>query len=305
MHPFEFNKIGKVVNYGKKIYFRKYPNVQWEVDNFGEENAVYTCKVYRDYRVYSYSMEGYEIEGLHEAIQAQNIEDGLAKQKLYSLRSPLHSANPVDFNKKLSEGVLQGEYAITLSSSNKPILGTYGAGPCLIVAIYDVESKISFLAHIDGVTDLDSLKTIINRFNPETSQVHLYGGDISSEEMCIEVVEIFKSLNFEIYNSDIVRQSLDRASLAIDSRNGKIYSPVQPDQLETRDEMHRLQLAEFIFGKRNLRKIYDGMEDISDNAHEISPSLLISNSLFSTNNTTDQRETNCGFKPGFLLNQHF
>ncbi len=215
------------------------------------------------------------------------------------VKFPLRSAHVVDFNKKLSEGVVQGEYAITSGSSNKPILGTHSAGPCLIVAIYDKKTETIFLAHIDGATDLNSLKAVITQFNPKTSQVHLYGGDASTEKMCMDIFEIFKASDFEIYNSDIVRTSNDCASLAIDSRTGKIYSPVRPYQLETPNEILRLQLAGLIVGKRALRKVYDGGKEKLQTIQEIPSSSLISNSLFSPATTSTAQETYCEFKPCF------
>ncbi|MGD9153747.1 MAG: hypothetical protein PVG30_08890 [Gammaproteobacteria bacterium] len=262
-HPFRFNKIGKVAIYGKTVYFRKSPNVQWEIENYGESNEKYFIKVYDNYNLRSYKLEDSEIKKLKLAIKEQIESNKLSEKKLVEIQAPLKNAKYANFSKNLAEGVLQREYAITTANSKKPILGTYGAGPCLIVAIYDSKSKTAFLAHIDSATNLKSLTQILKIFNPKTSVVHLFGGDNSSKNMCMDVVEIFESNHFKLHNTDIVRSDWrNAASLAIDARNGQIYTPVEHYHLSTKNENQRLQLASFVFGKQNLRKIYDGRTDL-------------------------------------------
>lgn len=257
-NPFELDKIGRV-NKFSSITLRKYPNVKWEVKNFGKSTAEYKRHVYRSYKIHTYDMDPEEIERFNAAIAQQELIDEQLQQKLIDLKKPLKGAhNFIDFEPSLAVGVLQGEYAITTSESEQPVLGTYGAGPCLIVAIYDSNSRTAFLTHIDTLSDLQSLKYIIKSFDSQHSTVHLFGGDNSSAEMVMDVVEILESMNFQLHNTDIVRDSFESASMAIDARTGKIFTQVRPDHLTTKQDMLRLQMRGMQFSKSALIKVYDG-----------------------------------------------
>ncbi|MBV53236.1 MAG: hypothetical protein CL816_04115 [Coxiellaceae bacterium] len=274
-NPFEFNRIGRVREIGKTIVLRKYPNVQWEKTTLDNGEIKYERKVYSEdrYKTFTFNMDNKEIEEFNNAHEKQIMIDSDREQKLKTIRKPLQNTHKTnDFKKELTRGVLQGEFGVTDGNDAIPILGTFGAGPCLIVAIYESEKKSAFLTHIDASTCLDSFNRELSRlnYNPRTSQVHLYGGDSSSHDMCMDVYEIMENKGFVIVNSDIVREETDSASFAIDARNGNVYSNVNSNDLDTPNIDARLTCRGLgAGGVTGLSKIYDSR--IYSSSRESSP----------------------------------
>jgi len=74
-----------------------------------------------------------------------------------------------------------------------PIIGTFGAGPCIIVAMRDPITKRTALAHIDALTTMP-LMQFFNIFE-SSNKVHVYlcGGDSSNKKQCKELLEMLKN----------------------------------------------------------------------------------------------------------------
>lgn len=63
--------------------------------------------------------------------------------------------------------VKQGEYAITITSSNKPVLATWHLAECVAFVAFNHFHKIGILAHIDPCTDVDDFfEKIKGQFKP-------------------------------------------------------------------------------------------------------------------------------------------
>jgi hypothetical protein len=45
-----------------------------------------------------------------------------------------------DINPTVAKAILQGEAGITVSTAKQPIIGSFGAGPCVIISIYTPSS---------------------------------------------------------------------------------------------------------------------------------------------------------------------
>lgn len=180
------------------------------------------------------------------------------EEKLRLVQGPLKQTKSVDFKKDEACMVLQHEYTKTTADSTQPVLGTFGAGPCVILALYDSQNKTAVLAHIDALTALSSLPTLFQSLSKEHTVAHLAGGDSSSKTMCIDIIESLNKYNIKIANADIARSffsAYDAASLAIDARTGNIYSPVDPKQLYQAPDIDiRLEIAAFQFTKTPLRE---------------------------------------------------
>lgn len=146
----------------------------------------------------------------------------------YRKFNPETISTHIDFEKKDSFVVLQHEYAIAKETSIKPVLASFGAGPCLIVALYDTKNKVAVLSHVDSCTDLTSLpKNLFSEISIESTVAHLFGGQESSKEMCLQILDLIERRGIKIENLDIVRGfGEDAASLAIDVRTGRVYTPV-------------------------------------------------------------------------------
>lgn len=278
-HPFSFYDLGKPQSWGNTHSLRKYPNVLWEIRDFGLPTEKGVRKVCNNYGVREYPLDKEERDELMREVEKNSLVKESQQKKLLEIAKPLSGhRSRIDFHPQETCAVLQHEYAITTSNSIKPVLATYGAGPCLIIAIYDEESKKAVLTHVDSATHLDSLNRLLKMMNPSSSSVHLCGGDMSSQDMCMDIVELIESNGFKISNSDIVRSGFcfDSASLAIDARTGSIYSPVSPKHLETgKDQEIRLQMAGMVFGKSAVRVVYDGSLPTEQKKAEISAAVPI------------------------------
>ncbi|MBA4697266.1 MAG: hypothetical protein H2069_07760 [Legionella sp.] len=172
------------------------------------------------------------LSNVHDSANEATETEKIWIKRLYRIRSPLRGHKPVDFKANEAVMVLQHEYAITDAADKLPILGTFAAGPCVIVALYDDINEIALLAHVDAVTDLDPFSQLLNTtFSKENTVAHLSGGQVGAESLCIDVIKKLEENNIKILNIDILKSSFEVDSLAIDSRNGQIYTPVTPDQL--------------------------------------------------------------------------
>src|SRR5262245_3901062 len=100
-----------------------------------------------------------------------------------------------------TRGVLQHEYSIVSSTAKQNQLGTYGAGPCVIMAAWNPDAKKAGLAHVDALTDIGSVKNFVNQVasglkDGTKLQVHLLGGDRSSTKLQAELVTLVKKTRF-------------------------------------------------------------------------------------------------------------
>lgn len=156
---------------------------------------------------------------------------------------PLSGHKVVDFNRSEAASIMQGKFMIS-NGSKFSVLGTYGAGPCLIMAIHCPTTKTAALAHLDASNSISSIKELISKFEHHVD-VHFFGGNGSSQNKCDEIYQAVKQMDHvTIKNSDISRRSGGSdASLAIDVQTGDIYSPILPENLTPeKDEAEKMQI---------------------------------------------------------------
>ena len=99
-----------------------------------------------------------------------------------SANSNLQIENTGKFTPEEARGVAQRELVMANLDSQKPILGTFGAGPCVAIAVYNPTTHKAMLSHVDALTELSSLRRyldIIAQDSTEKLQVHLAGGQES------------------------------------------------------------------------------------------------------------------------------
>jgi hypothetical protein len=96
-----------------------------------------------------------------------------------------------------SEGVFQREFAITNKNKEKTIIGTYGAGPCVIVCMRNRETTDTFLGHIDTANGVDSFEHNMDQFPRNDTDVYIVGGDESSKYLVKRILQVF---NKKLYN---------------------------------------------------------------------------------------------------------
>lgn len=199
-----------------------------------------------------------------------------------------------------SYALVQGEFGITSIFSTKPIIGSCGAGPCIIIAIWNASTKEAILAHVDECTTFSSIELlfkIISSCESDRLEVHMHGGNSTTKTQAAQIVGLVKSKK----NSELVSANLckgyDRKSLAIDSRTGKTLTAFSVSGLQYNDDFDvRIKTAGLRTTESPLNLVFDGRSMIQK--------ANLTNSLFSSRAPKVQ-ENYCGFKPGFLLGNGF
>ncbi len=169
-----------------------------------------------------------------------------------------------------TRGVLQHEYSIVASTGKQTQLATYGAGPCVIVAAWNPDTKKAGLAHVDSLTDIASVEAFINqvgsgRKEKTKIQVHLVGGDNTTIGMQAKLVTVVRNNpRLELVSADLgggnglagfsIRSSgsdelmsgnsdFGGRSLAIRATTGEVFNFVYPSTIDAgRDSEIRLRL---------------------------------------------------------------
>ncbi|AZL16371.1 hypothetical protein [Rickettsiales endosymbiont of Stachyamoeba lipophora] len=240
----------------------------------------------------------------HQALKQKNRKALL--QQINSLGQPSNYGN---FSSEDARGILLSSLGYTDANSDKPILGIFGAGP-VAIAIWNPETKTAALAYINVLTDLKFLDQIfyqLSRGNNAKLQVHLAGGNpYTSTEMVHKIIKRIKTKdNAEIKTSNLIPFCFLPQSLAIDSRNGEIYTKFISQQLDFGKDLH-LQPVRLQFSSSPLYEKYDGRGRSAELAKPIKPTnaednkfqtLISTKTRFRTANKIT--ELLPGFKKGF------
>lgn len=208
-----------------------------------------------------------EVKAFQEK-QAQRVKEQAILEDVLSLPS-LFSPESVNKDKikmvdqSLTRGVIQTEYAITNATSDKPIIGTGGLGPCISLVIYDAHTNTAAVGHISPTTDVDSLDLIFFEFTEDLGkigqhlEIGLIGGDSTSRNLAIRILKYLKERNVRVSYADILNK-YHPLSFVIDSRTGeKIPNVVPRDNGEDVDS--RLKAAAWQQLVR-IRKSFDGIK---------------------------------------------
>lgn len=127
------------------------------------------------------------------------------------------------------------QHQIGFTDDNFSVVGTYGAGPCVILAAYNKASQQAFVAHIDGLTTLQSLNSYflkLSELGTQKLQIFLSGGDSSSKKEVKDIIKMVKGIPYlDIVYSDLMTSNYDSKSFAINAKTGEFYTDVRPTQL--------------------------------------------------------------------------
>lgn len=148
---------------------------------------------------------------------------------------------------------LQAEAAFTTSTDKKPIVATYGAGPCVALGGYDATNKIAFVVHFSNAGEVRksggvifyNIARLVKTKIEAPIQLHLRGGIKGQSEAIIKAIKIWMrqrdDLPMKIASQDILDSwmSFGGKSLSIDSRNGKVsdYDPMANPTHRELDDM--------------------------------------------------------------------
>ncbi|WP_392538620.1 hypothetical protein [Legionella sp. 227] len=201
--------------------------------------------------------------------------------RLLALVNSANSKRPTRGNFSSTEGyaVLQHEIGITNNTSLKPILGSYGAGPCFIIAIWNATTKTALLAHVDALTSLSSVESLFKRISSDDNdilEVHLHGGDSSSKKQAAQIIELVENHeNAKILSADVCHDGHSK-SLAIDSRNGEVFNELSPTQLEHgRNSEDQLKIVAFRLIESPLELSFDGRQRKHQTEHQVDSRCII------------------------------
>ena len=130
---------------------------------------------------------------------------------------------------ELARNISQRAYGITDADSETPVIGTSGLGPCIAVTFY--HEGVAALAHVDSMTDTDSLRDMLDEMgvepgNPDV-EVRLIGGEPSSRSLAIRILRSLQELGLEPIQVDIIDKA-HPSQLAIDARSGEVYYGYAP-----------------------------------------------------------------------------
>jgi hypothetical protein len=135
--------------------------------------------------------------------------------------------------------ILQAEAGVTIATDKKPIIATYGAGPCVAVGGYEATNKIAFIVHFSNAGEVRNsggmifynIAKLAKEKIEKPIQLHLKGGIKGMSEATVEAIKMWmrqrEDLPMEIATQDILKIG-DGESLLIDSRTGEVsdYNPL-------------------------------------------------------------------------------
>lgn len=118
-----------------------------------------------------------------------------------------------------SVAILQREYGIISSETEKTIIGTYGAATCIILCMRNRDNGKTILAHIDSLS-IDPLNVFFE-FPADKCDVYIIGGDDSTKPEVNNILKELKSRNYEIKFAHIIDGGSN--SFAINCITGDTY----------------------------------------------------------------------------------
>jgi len=150
----------------------------------------------------------------------------------------------IPMDPSISVAILQRECCIVDTTTQKKIIYSYGAGPCVLLCMYDTKSKRAILGHIDSNT-LDPLDKY--RSFPKDSDVYIIGGDNSSIKNVNMILKILSNRGYKIKFAHIIDNKPN--SFAINCITGDTnlndsiqVLPFSPEELERISKFNRFYM---------------------------------------------------------------
>ena len=209
---------------------------------------------------------------------AEKAEGPPVSARLQQLRDNRSELPPGDFKPEDGRSIYIRGYAVTSAQDQRPVLGTSALGPCLGVAIYNPETRVGALAHIDTNTDLNSLSRLISQVGGQDGrlQVSLAGGQLGEANSHRMVEAVLEQLNqrgnVSIRSADVMNPAGGLASIALDTRTGEVYGQhmsVDMDQGPRQDIMAHHARTAMQFGP--LRPEYVHGQTFSPDGNPLTP----------------------------------
>jgi hypothetical protein len=154
-----------------------------------------------------------------------------------------------------ARGVFQGEAGVTSAESQKHLIGSYAANPCVIVAVFHPVSKRAALAHIDSCADAGQaigalVSSLTGNYESKDLDVHLASGALGENNEVERELKQFISY----HKGAVIRSEHKADSLAIDAKDGRVYTGVKFGQLDDGDKVDlRLRTRRIVMQMAGIR----------------------------------------------------
>ena len=154
--------------------------------------------------------------------------------------------------------VLQSTFSCAGKDLNKRYIETIGAGPCVIVTLYDTENHNGAMAHLDSRSDvLKALEIMAQKINHNKSslEVRIIGGHIqerSSRQIISSISGFALRTGNKIVEEDILSDE-DSKSVVLDTETGKLYN--LPDNYV--NKFSKIQLDKYINKMEEIQNDYE------------------------------------------------
>lgn len=189
----------------------------------------------------------------------------------FGIESTSRISSVAKVNGKEIAEILQSEAGFTISTDEKPILATYGCGPCVAMGGYDATNSIAFMVHFSGHGEVRkstgllsyNISKLVDKKIESPIQLHLRGGIKGRSEETIEAIKTWmkqrKDLPMEIASEDILGSGSYSSgkSLSIDSRDGSVsdYHPLtNPERRELSVDYAMITVMRGL--KENIKVVY-------------------------------------------------
>ena len=171
-----------------------------------------------------------------------------------------------DSTKPKAIGIVEGQVAYTDSKSPIHILASSNASSCIIISIYNPETKEAALAHIYEKTNVESLKEVFDNIKRDSKaqiQVSMAGAiEYAHDGKYEEIISFLKTIDnvkIDPKHENYIGQKGGTESLAIDTKTGKIFHNIRNLDINYAKPLSNEEF-EALNKPHNLDKVFDGRE---------------------------------------------
>ncbi|MDP3639732.1 MAG: hypothetical protein Q8R53_00830 [Nanoarchaeota archaeon] len=205
--------------------------------------------------------DGYDLSGIKRGedfkFDPDRFRDVLKYFSLDSLVTEKNGVQRPEFSGNMDDvvDVSMNQQAVTRATDAKPVLATFGLGPCVSLVGYEPSEKVGFLTHYSASTEVNNsfpnlLATLyrigLSHDGPTRFEVRLVGGWEREDKLIQELktrVRHGTMFNMEIVEEDTGYVEEGR-SVALDTRTGELfsYSPKNNPHTKIPDELEIMEM---------------------------------------------------------------
>jgi len=172
-----------------------------------------------------------------------------------------------------AESLLIGQHEIgfTNAACGIPILASCGAGPCVIMAAYNPETKEVGLTHIDNAVDDRAIMGLIHNVTGSSRggiEIHLVGGSqMGGQETADKIKRLIANCYGVTLKTDDTGTDAKSDRLAIDARTGEIYTAFSTNKIKEATPYNPMTAMMITSRHTSLNNAFDGRKLKGQKAH--------------------------------------